>query len=170
MAEPAQPEEPGHSRTLVLLRHGKSDWSTDASDADRPLTGRGKRQAADAGRWLARHLPVDLALVSTAKRAQQTWRRACREMPRTTPCRDSSALYTHDGSEVLRLVRSLPDNAGCVVLVGHNPALEEAVDRLTGEYVELPTSALAVVRLQRWGDAGTVPGTLVGHGRPPAGP
>jgi phosphohistidine phosphatase len=167
MAESTQPEE---TRTLVLLRHGKSDWSADASDADRPLAKRGRRQAADAGRWLARHLPVDLALVSTAKRAQQTWRAVCEEMPRTAPCRDSSALYTHDGSDVLRVVRSLPDNARCVVLVGHNPAFEEAVDRLTGQYVDLPTSALAVVHLAQWSDAGTVPGRLAAHGRPPAGP
>ncbi len=160
-------EATGSGRTLVLLRHGKSDWSVDACDADRPLTKRGKRQAADAGRWLARHLPIDLAVVSTAKRAQQTWRTACEEMPRTAPCRDSSALYTHDGSDVLRVVRSLPDVARCVVLVGHNPALEEAVDRLTGAWVEMPTSALAVVRLAEWSDAGTTPGTLEAHGRPP---
>ncbi|GAA1926847.1 SixA phosphatase family protein [Nocardioides marmoribigeumensis] len=160
--------EPSQDRTLVLLRHAKSDWSVDACDADRPLNKRGKRQAAETGRWLARHVPVDLALVSTAKRAQQTWRRACEQMPSTAPCRDSAALYTHDGSEVLRVVRSLPDNARCVVLVGHNPALEEAVDRLTGTWVEMPTSALAVVRLAAWQDAGTTPGTLASHGRPPA--
>ena len=162
MAETDQP------RTLVLLRHAKSDWSTDTSDADRPLNKRGRRQAGETGRWLARHLPVDLALVSTAKRAQQTWDLVCQEMPRRAPCRHASALYTHDGSEVLRVVRSLPDMARCVVLVGHNPALEEAVDRLTGDYVDLPTSALAVVHLEQWSDAGTVPGTLAGHGRPPA--
>jgi phosphohistidine phosphatase len=155
-------------RTLVLLRHGKSDWSVDACDADRPLTKRGRRQAADAGRWLARHLTVDLAVVSTAKRAQQTWRLACEEMVHTAPCHETSALYTHDGSEVLRVVRSLPDNAHCVVVVGHNPALEDAVDRLTGAWVEMPTSAVAVVRLRDWSEAGTTPGTLESHGRPPA--
>ena len=161
-------EETAQDRTLVLLRHGKSDWSVDACDADRPLTKRGRRQAADSGRWLARHLPVDLAVVSTAKRAQQTWRVVCEELPRTAPCRESSWLYTHDGGEVLRVVRSLPDLARCVVLVGHNPAFEEAVDRLTGTYVELPTSAMAVVRLGSWSEAGTTPGRLEGHGRPPA--
>ena len=156
-----------HDHTLVLLRHGKSDWSVDACDADRPLSKRGKRQAVDAGRYLARHHPADLALVSTARRAQQTWRRVCRELPRSVPCRETSALYTHDGSEVLRVVRALPDSAHTVVLVGHNPALEEAVDRLTGTWVELPTSALAVVRLRSWAEAGSRPGTLAAHGRPP---
>ena len=160
--------EPSQDHTLVLLRHAKSDWSVDAPDADRPLNKRGKRQAAEAGRWLARHLQVDLAVVSTAKRAQQTWRLACAEMAHTAPCRDSSRLYSHDGSDILHVVRSLPEVARCVVLVGHNPAFEETVDRLTGEYVDLPTSALAVVRLESWGSAGTIPGVLAGHGRPPA--
>ena len=162
--------ETAEDRTLVLLRHAKSDWSVDACDADRPLNKRGRRQAAETGRWLARHLTVDLALVSTAKRARQTWRLVCQEMPRVAPCHETSQLYTHDGSDVLRVVRSLPDNAHCVVMVGHNPALEEAVDRLTGSWVELPTSAVAVVRLGQWGDAGTTPGTLETHGRPPGGP
>lgn len=163
----AADQQDQQDHTLVLLRHGKSDWSVDVCDADRPLTKRGKRQAADTGRWLGRHLPVDLALVSTAKRAQQTWKVVCAELPRTAPCRETSALYTHDGSDVLRLVRSLPGSARCVVVVGHNPALEEAVDRLTGAWVELPTSAMAVVRLGAWADAGTTPGKLEGYGRPP---
>ncbi len=154
--------------TLVLMRHGKSDWSVDACDADRPLNRRGKRQAAETGRYLARHHPIDLVLVSTAKRAQQTWRVACEEMPHTAPCRETSMLYTHDGSDVLRVVRSLPAGARTVVLVGHNPALEEAVDRLTGAWVELPTSAIAVVSLGAWTDAGTTPGKLEGYGRPSA--
>lgn len=159
---------PTAERTLVLLRHAKSDWSVDAADVDRPLNKRGRRQAAEAGRWLARHHQVDLAVTSTAKRAVQTWQLVCQELPRTAPCRESSTLYTHDGSEVLRVVRSLPDLARSAVLVGHNPALEEVVDRLTGTWVELPTSALAVIRLTSWGDAGVTAGTLVTHGRPPA--
>jgi phosphohistidine phosphatase len=162
--------DPEADRTLVLLRHAKSDWSVDAGDADRPLSKRGRRQAAEAGRWLGRHLPVDLAVVSTAERAQQTWHLVGQEIPRAAPCRDSSGLYTHDGSEVLRVIRSLPDRARCVVLVGHNPALEEAVDRLTGSWVELPTSAMAVVRLESWVDAGVTPGKLETHGRPPVAP
>ena len=102
--------------------------------------------------------------------ALRTTKAICEEMPRVAPCHETSQLYTHDGSDVLRVVRSLPDNAHCVVMVGHNPALEEAVDRLTGSWVELPTSAVAVVRLGQWGDAGTTPGTLETHGRPPGGP
>ena len=60
--------------TLILLRHAKSDWSGHEGDHDRPLAKRGRRQAPDAGRWLAVNVdPIDLAVVSTAKRARTTW-------------------------------------------------------------------------------------------------
>ena len=60
--------------TLILLRHSKSDWSTNEADLDRPLAKRGRRQAPEAGRWLATHVDrIDLAVVSTARRARTTW-------------------------------------------------------------------------------------------------
>lgn len=150
-------------RELVLLRHGKSDWSVPASDLERPLTSRGVRQATQAGQWIGEHLVVDLALVSVARRAQQTWDLASAELPSQPERRDSERLYTFDGREVLQVVRALPDDVRTVVLVGHNPAFEEVVELLTGQSVELPTSAIAVVRLPSW----AATGELVTHGRTP---
>ena len=64
-------------RTLILLRHAKSDWSGGEPDRLQPLAPRGRRQAPEAGQWLADHAGViDLAVVSTAARAQQTWQLA----------------------------------------------------------------------------------------------
>ena len=61
--------------TLILLRHAKSDWSGGGADLDRPLAKRGRRQAAEAGRWLAANVPgIDLAVVSPATRAGSTWK------------------------------------------------------------------------------------------------
>ena len=61
-------------RTLILLRHAKSDWSGDEADIARPLAKRGRRQAPDAGRWLAANIDsIDLAVVSPASRARSTW-------------------------------------------------------------------------------------------------
>ena len=134
-----------------------------ASDLERPLTSRGVRQATQAGQWIGEHLVVDLALVSVAQRAQQTWDLASAELPRRPERRDSERLYTFDGRDVLTVVRALPDDARRVVLVGHNPAFEEAVELLTGQSVELKTSAVAVVRLASW----AATGELVTHGRPP---
>ena len=61
-------------RTLILLRHAKSDWSGSVPDVDRPLARRGHRQAPQAGRWLADNIDsIDLAVVSPANRARRTW-------------------------------------------------------------------------------------------------
>lgn len=162
MGDDATPEH-----TLVLLRHAKSDWSTPASDVDRPLTKRGVRQAAEAGRWLARHVAVDLAVVSEAERARQTWTLASAQIPGPPPSHVDPDLYSFDGAEVLRVVRRLPGDAQCVLFVGHNPAFEETVDRLTGDVVEMTTSSIAVIRLGSWAEAGSRAGRLVAHGRPP---
>jgi phosphohistidine phosphatase len=60
-------------RTLILLRHANSDWSGDDADIARPLAKRGRRQAPDAGRWLAANIDsIDLAVVSPAIRARST--------------------------------------------------------------------------------------------------
>lgn len=152
------------TRTLVVMRHGKSDWSVDASDQDRPLTDRGRSQAAEAGRWLEEHGGVlDLALVSPAERARAAWVLASAELSEPPPLRSEARAYTFDGLELMALVRSLEDEHR-VVLVGHNPACEEMLELLTGERPEMKTSALAVVELPDWRS----PGTLVTHGRPPS--
>lgn len=152
------------TRTLVVMRHGKSDWSVNASDHDRPLTERGRRQAAEAGRWLERHGgALDLALVSPAERASTAWTLASAELSAPPPVRSEQGAYTFDGLDLLALVRSLGQERR-VILVGHNPACEEVLELLTGQRPEMKTSALAVVQLRDWRS----PGTLVAHGRPPS--
>ena len=154
-------------RTLVVVRHAKSDWSIPADDHDRPLAPRGRRQAPAIGRWIAAHLPpLDLAVVSTAARAAQTWDLAAAELPAPPPARAEPAAYTFSGEDLLELVRQLPESARTVCLVGHNPAVEELVESLTGTYVRMPTASLAVVVLPAWG-AGT--GRLQAAGRPADG-
>ncbi|MEJ7796683.1 MAG: histidine phosphatase family protein [Nocardioides sp.] len=145
-------------RTLVLVRHSKSDWSGSHADRDRPLARRGRRQAAEAGRWLAEHVPrFDLAVVSPAARAVQTWDLVAAALRSAPPVRVEEAAYTFDGHVLHSLVRDLE---GIVALVGHNPAVEELLELLTGEVRRMPTSCLAVVDLDH--------GRLTHHGRPPA--
>lgn len=155
------------SRLLVLLRHGKSDWDVPASDRDRPLTGRGRRQAGEAGAWLAgAGLTYDLAVVSPARRAADTWARAAAGGGLDVRTRVEESAYTFDGDDLLAIVRALT-GSGATILVGHNPALEELVRDLTGDDVDMPTACLAVIRLADWGSAGDGRGELLAHGRPP---
>ena len=156
-------------RTLILLRHAKSDWSGDETDIARPLASRGRRQAPDAGRWLAANLDrVDLAIVSPAKRARSTWNLVAAELDVHPRKRIDDRVYTASDQELLAVVRELPDDIETVVLVGHNPGIEDLASFLTGESVTMPTSALAVITWPGpWATAGPDSAVLRAFGRPP---
>jgi len=150
------------NRTLVLLRHAKSDWSRDLPDERRPLAGRGRREAPLAGRWLREHQPgIDLVLCSTAVRARQTWRLAGAELDPVPEARYDERLYGAAAGELLAVVRALPAEVGTALLVGHNPGISDLVGLLTGEPTELKTSSIAVLGWTgEWGNA--APGHVTG--------
>ncbi|MFD4414471.1 SixA phosphatase family protein [Streptomyces sp. NPDC058251] len=145
----------GPLRRLVVLRHAKSAWPEGVSDHERPLAPRGRRDAPAAGRALAEAdcLP-DLALCSTAVRARQTWELAAEQWGTPPPVRLDERLYAADVPELLAAVREVPDQVGTLLLIGHNPGLEELVLDLAGDGLDdaldhvrtkFPTSAVAVL-------------------------
>ena len=135
--------------TLILLRHGKSDWSGDEPDQLRPLARRGRRQAPEAGRWLADNVgAIDLAVVSPAERTRATWRLAAAQLAVPPPVREERRVYAASARALLDVVRELAGEVSTVVLVGHNPGVEDLVASLTGRPVPMPTSALAVIDLR----------------------
>lgn len=155
------------TRNLVLLRHGKSDWDVPATDRERPLTARGRRQACQAGEWLAAHGPaLDLAVVSTARRTTQTWELASAALADPPPVRPEEAAYSFSAGDLLGLVRAFGEERS-VVLVGHDPALEDLLDALVGRPVRMRTAELALLELADWDTAGDGAARLVAHGRPP---
>ena len=157
-------------RTLVLLRHAKSDWSGIEADIRRPLAARGRRQAPEAGRWLDTHVDgIDLAVLSPATRARQTWDLVAAQLHQPPPTRVDDRVYAASARELLAVVRRLPDDTATVVLVGHNPGIEDLVSFLTGEWTPMPTSALAVITVSgSWATAGHHAAVLRASGRPPA--
>lgn len=145
----------GPLRRLVVLRHAKSAWPTGVADHERPLAPRGRRDAPAAGRALAEAdcLP-DLALCSTAVRARQTWELAAREWGTPPPVRLDRRLYAADVSELLTALHEVPDQIRTLLLIGHNPGLEELVLDLAGDSLDdalddvrtkFPTSAIAIL-------------------------
>jgi phosphohistidine phosphatase len=156
-------------RTLILLRHAKSDWSGGEADVRRPLAKRGRHQAPDAGRWLAANIGrIDLAVVSPAERARSTWKLASAELGAPPATRFDERAYAASGSALLGLVRELPDDVKTVVLVGHNPGLEDLVSMLTGQGVQMLTSGLAVMSVRGpWSTVGQSSTGLRASGRPP---
>jgi phosphohistidine phosphatase len=147
---------------LMLLRHGKSDWATSAGDIDRPLKERGKRDAKRLGSWLHAHgLVPDFVVTSTAKRAWGTARRAADNMglDRDAIVQDER-IYAASVPALMTILRDCPDSAKRVMLVGHNPGMEELVRHLAGDEIEvpadgklMPTATLARLTIPgSWGD------------------
>lgn len=150
------------SRELLILRHAKSDWSAGVdSDFKRPLAKRGKKDAPRVGAWLYREgLVPDLVISSPAQRARQTAERVCKSMDydkKTIQWHDE--VYGADVPDLLRLLGYCPPEAQVVLLVGHNPGLEELLIYLVGDEVEeqtdgklFPTATLARLEMPNdWG-------------------
>jgi phosphohistidine phosphatase len=156
------------ARTLVVIRHAKSDWGQAVPDAERPLNERGRREAPLIGRWLADHVErLDLVVCSTAARARQTWRLASATLRPEVQARYDERIYGARPQELMSVVEDLDDTVGTAALVGHNPALSELVETLSGERVELKTSAVAVLRWEgTWADVWSRRAALVTHATP----
>ncbi|MFJ2964308.1 SixA phosphatase family protein [Streptomyces collinus] len=153
----------GPLRRLVVLRHAKSAWPVDVADHERPLAPRGRRDAPAAGRALAdADLLPDLALCSTAVRARGTWDLASAEWGTPPPVRYDRRLYATGPAGLLAVVHEVPAEVETLLLIGHNPGLEELVLALAGDGLDdtleqvrtkFPTSAIAVLtwRGTAWG-------------------
>ncbi len=135
-------------RTLLILRHAKSSWKDpDLADHDRPLNKRGKRDAPRIGRLLRTEGPLpELIISSTARRARKTARKVADACGFDGPLQLDPRLYHSDPDEVFSVLRSVcsPD---CVMIVGHNPGLEDLVGELTGAHHRMPTAAMAEIHL-----------------------
>lgn len=135
-------------KTLLFLRHGKSDWDADfEDDHERPLNKRGRKAAKRMGRFLAESgtLP-DRVVTSTAVRAQSTVDLFLEAGGIEAPVRATRALYLAGPNDLLREIRAEEDAADVLLLVGHQPGWGETVGRMIGEAaVHFPTAALARV-------------------------
>lgn len=134
-------------RELMLLRHAKSDWKEEGLvDIERPLSSRGKKNAAKLGKWLIDNdLMPDLIICSPAQRAQQTLKRICNECSANAIIVDE--LYLADHEQLLQVLAETP-NANRVMLIAHNPGLENLLHMLTNGHDEqtvqlFPTCAMA---------------------------
>jgi phosphohistidine phosphatase len=156
-------------RTLVLLRHAKAETPGDLPDFDRRLTTRGRNDSDAAGSWLAAHtLRPDLVLCSPATRTRQTWQGVAVALATADPAGGEPevhyerGLYDGGRTELVDLLRAVPDTVHTVLVIGHNPTMSDVSillrpdrpDELTG----LRTCGLAVHRPSgAWSD--TEPGS-----------
>ena len=111
-------------RRLVLIRHAKA--ADGPADHERRLAPRGERDAAGIGRWLAAHdTAPDAVVVSTALRTRQTWAGCAGEL--SDPCVPDfdDRIYEATVEDLLDVVHEAGEESSTVVLVGHNPGMQE---------------------------------------------
>ena len=141
-------------KTVLILRHAKSSWKRpELDDHDRPLNKRGKLDAPRIGELMRKEeLLPDFILCSTARRARSTAEAAAQASGYEGEILYTRDLYAAGPEAYLEAMSALDDQYACVMVVGHNPGLEELLEELTGEAEHLPTGALARVDLdiQGW--------------------
>ncbi|MBV9078671.1 MAG: histidine phosphatase family protein [Methylobacteriaceae bacterium] len=164
-------------KRVVFLRHAKAVAKDAADDFNRALAPRGHEQMKVVAPWLAsRPERIERALVSPSVRTRETWTRA--ELP-DVPVTLDPKIYEATARNVLEVLRSAPDQEGTVALVGHNPGLEEASNKLVGSgpaglrakmESKFPTGAVAIVEFDvaSWRDVSFGSGQLAAFVTPAA--
>jgi phosphohistidine phosphatase len=136
-------------KTLLVLRHAKSSWDNPRlADFERPLNKRGKRDAPRMGELIKREEIVpDLIISSSAKRALSTAEAVAQACDYESEIQTTRLLYLAGPDEYLEVINAIADVYDRVMVVGHNPGMESLVEDLTGEWLRMPTAALAQIRL-----------------------
>lgn len=131
-------------KSVFILRHAKSSWKhQDIDDHDRPLNKRGKRDAPILGELLRnKHLVPDLIISSTAKRANSTAKAVAKSSGYQGKIIMDKSLYAAEPAAYIDILHRLSNEFTQVLMVGHNPGLEELVGMITGEEHTMPTCSL----------------------------
>jgi phosphohistidine phosphatase len=153
-------------KTLLLVRHAKSSWKVaELHDHERPLTKRGKKDSRKLGRLLAEgDLLPDLIVSSSARRCRRTAEGVIHASGYRGDTQLRSELYESDAAGLRSVLATVDDPVSRLLLIGHNPGLEEFLESLVGSYTRLQTAAMAQVELaiDAWSGVSTVGhGTLV---------
>ena len=166
------------SRELLILRHGKSDWSAGTDDYNRPLKKRGKRGAKLIAEWLkGQGLNPDLVVSSPATRAIDTARRLVAALDLDPgKIQTDERIYEASAGELLEVLADCPRDARRVAIVGHNPGLEDLLLYLVPtppvmpeDGKLMPTAALACLTMpDEWGSLAEGSARLLHLTRPAA--
>ncbi len=141
-------------KSLFVLRHAKSDWSSDRlEDFERPLAARGRKDLPRLARVVGRlEMKPQLVLSSSAVRARETAAGLADLLGSGVELRAEERLYLAGPATLSAVLGEQPDTCARIMTVGHNPGLEEWVEHLCGAQVRLPTAGLALLELEigRW--------------------
>ncbi len=158
-------------KTLILFRHGKSDWDHETGgDHERPLAKRGLRAARTMGRLLSLAGEAPDSIVTSSATRARTSVELAREAGRwDAPVRVTRSLYEATPFIVLEEVQAEPDSTSALLMAGHQPTWSELTSLLiSGGVVPFPTAGMARVDLHisSWKDDARGTGELVWFMRP----
>jgi phosphohistidine phosphatase len=166
-------------KILTLLRHAKSSWDDPVSrDFDRPLNKRGRKAARVVGRAMRDEgLAFDAIIASPAVRVVETLRDVGDGYGRALEPEQDPDLYLASPSVLLERIHHVDDQVERLLVVGHNPGLEQLALLLTGGEenslrqeveVKYPTATLAEIRFDvgSWAEVAATGGTLTRFIRP----
>ncbi len=138
-------------KTLILMRHGKSDWNTPAGDFHRPLLDRGINDVVKVGTAYAANLPANFIIYSsTALRASQTaqYFAGAIGLP-VDKIYFSDALYTFNDQELENVIRNFDDRFETAFAFGHNEAITDFVNKFGNIFIDnVPTSGLVTITFE----------------------
>ena len=128
------------TKELLLLRHGKSDWTTNVDDFHRPIKTRGKIETQKIGIWLAQNNKVpDYVISSPAVRALTTAQKVCKAMGfNSLSIIQDDDVYLADHKTLIEVIQSCPAEVNRLLIVGHNPGLEELLMLYAHQQLEVP--------------------------------
>ncbi len=137
------------TKTLLIMRHAKSDWdNSKLSDHERPLNKRGKQDAPHMGKLLKKEeLTPDLIITSTAERALATAELVALACDYDGELVTTNSFYHADPATYLEVLQGVDDQYKRVMIVGHNPGMEELLADLTGQAEHFTTANIAHVEL-----------------------
>ncbi len=134
-------------RRIIVMRHGAAEPATGGlADRARPLDSRGRRQCVEVGQEIERlGWAPDLAMVSPAARTSETWAILADHVGRRVITELQPALYGGGWWAVRECLGLTDPSVGTVIVVGHNPGLEEVVLEATGFSISLGTANAALL-------------------------
>ncbi len=144
-------------KSIILFRHGKSNWTADyVSDHDRPIAQRGILAAKKMGLHLSKNnLVPDKVVSSTARRAKETAKIAIKEGSWDRTLNFDESIYGGDVDDLVRIARSQNEQHLTLCLIGHEPTFSTFIAYSTNsEYIHFPTASMAKIdfKVNKWAE------------------
>ena len=135
-------------KTLYLLRHAKSSWGdSELSDFDRPLNNRGLKEAREIAEYMAENEYIpELILCSTAKRTRKTLEEILKALKFEGEANYLESLYLASSNTIGEAIKSV--NVESLLVIGHNPGIENFLNEIINEDLIMKTSQLAVIDME----------------------